>query len=70
MNKPLEALLASIYSDEDGNVANITERSLKALSAAGLPANREDVKGALLTCHDELSFAWDLIRFARGDEDL
>ena len=64
MNKGLEGLLVRIFADEEGNDAALVVRSLQALSAAGYRADEAMVQGALTTCHDSQSFAWDLMRSA------
>ena len=69
MKKELHGMLMGIYTEEPHDDKALIARSLSALHAAGLRANEKDVKGALNTCHDPESFAWDLVRFARGEED-
>ena len=64
MKKALEGLLVRIFVDEEGDDAALIARSLQALSAAGFQADEAMVQGALTTCHDGQSFAWDLIRIA------
>lgn len=68
MNKGLEGLLVRIFADEEGDDAALVVRSLQALSAAGFLADEVMVRGALTTCHDAQSFAWDLLRAAGVSE--
>ena len=68
MNKGLEGLLVRIFADEEDNDPALVVRSLQALSAAGFRADEVMVRGALTTCHDAQSFAWDLMRAAGASE--
>lgn len=64
MKKALEGLLVYIWEEERDNDAGLISRSLAALRAAGLRGDNAMVRGALSTCHDAESFAWDLMRDA------